>query len=367
MQGGGLPQGIYLLGWPNQLAPEAPKDAHLPQYEILLRMENERKKRRGPTAGEQKEQLRQKSMNDYVMATGAAGKVWDPKDARTQSGHEAVLRYVVRGMKPLSAVDRPELWQLLAHFQPCYRVPTRSTIRNMIEPEAFQMKERIRQQVTTGEWLSYTSDIWTDDTTKESFISPSAHWITGYWQRRDHVLACRHFPESHTAENIERIVNEIHTEWGLGLEEDDADFAVRKEVHNMIVRDGAANMRKGCNLIPMKNVHCAIHLLQLAVHDGCLAQTMPKRIIDKCRGLCTFLHQSARATAEFRKTQVSVYDIKISRAKQLVGDVKTRWNSTYLMLLRIQTLRQALIPFMQNEADLDTSAWTEAKSRDPND
>ena len=65
--------------------------------------------------------------------------------------------------------------------------------------------------------------------------------------------------------------------------------------------------------------------------------------------------------------QVEIYDIKISLAKQLVGDVKTRWNSTYLMLLRIQTLRQALIPFMQEEAELGTSAWTEVKSLDPND
>ena len=52
--------------------------------------------------------------------------------------------------------------------------------------------------------------------------------------------------------------------------------------------------------------------------------------------------------------------VVISQAKQLVGDVKTRWNSTYLMLLRIQTLRPALEQFMLDEAELPstTSSWS---------
>ena len=143
-----------------------------------------------------------------------------------------------------------------------------------------------------------------------------------------------HFPESHTAENIAEKINSILEKWGL----EDSDR------QNAIVRDGAANMRSGCNMIPMTNFHCAIHLLQLSVDDGLLKQTMPAKVIAKCRALCSFLSASARATEAFRRKQVEVYGIVISMAKQLVQDIVTRWNSTYLMLLRIQTLRDALVP-----------------------
>ena len=272
-----------------------------------------------------------------------------------------MLKYIVRGMRPLNEVNKPELWGLLAHFQPCYKVPSRPKIRSMIDPEAKTMKEKIQLQLLNAEYISYTTDIWTDHTTNESFISLSAHWINGYWQRRGHVLSCRNFPESHTGVAIARILNEMLSDWGLN--------EVPDGVHNIIVRDGAANMRLGCNKIPMRNVHCSIHLLQLAVHDGILDRLYPKKVVSKCRALVTFLHQSARATAALRKKQVELHQIPVSRAKLLVGDVKTRWNSTYLMLLRIQTMKDTLTPFMDDEAKLpeSTSAWTASKSLDFND
>ena len=185
--------------------------------------------------------------------------------------------------------------------------------------------------------VAFTTDIWTDATTRESFISVTCHWINKFWQRRDFVLNCSHFPAKHTACNI--------------------------------VRDGASNMRAGCDEVPVDSVHCLIHLLQLVVKDAVLSQDLPARIVRKCRVLCTFVHNSARATAALRRKQVEVMGVVISQAKQLVGDVKTRWNSTYLMLLRIQTLRPALEQFMLDEAELPstTSSWSHSKCLESNE
>ena len=103
--------------------------------------------------------------------------------------------------------------------------------------------------------------------------------------------------------------------------------------------------------------------------DAVLSQDLPARIVRKCRVLCTFVHNSARATAALRRKQVEVMGVVISQAKQLVGDVKTRWNSTYLMLLRIQTLRPALEQFMLDEAELPstTSSWSQSKCLESNE
>ena len=105
-------------------------------------------------------------------------------------------------------------------------------------------------------------------------------------------MSCRNFPESHTGANIAAKIRGILEEWGLDA---------RPESYNVIVRDGASNMRSGCNLVPIDNFHCMIHLLQLTVGDAVLSQPMPKNVVTKCRALCTFLHSSSRATAAFRK------------------------------------------------------------------
>ena len=233
----------------------------------------------------------------------------------------------------------------------------------MIEPQVQKMIGTIKESLRSVQHVSFTTDIWTDSTTKESFISVTAHWINAHWQRRDHVLSCCNFPESHTGQHIADKLNQAFSEWDLGLN----DLGTDKK--HVIVRDGASNMRVGCNLVPLGNFHCLIHLLQLVVVDAVFAQDLLGKIIRKCRVLCTYLHNSACGTAVFRKKQTEVYGIPLSQAKQLIGDVRTRWNSSYLMLLRIQTLREALEAFMLEEAELptSTSSWSEAKSLDANE
>ena len=78
---------------------------------------------------------------------------------------------------PLSTVDRSELWALISHFQPCYVTPSRPTLRKKIGPAAERMREAIKKTLLESEYVSFTKDIWTDHTTKESFISLSDHWI----------------------------------------------------------------------------------------------------------------------------------------------------------------------------------------------
>src|SRR5437763_14920190 len=56
---------------------------------------------------------------------------------------------------------------------------------------------------------AFTSDLWTDDYNKISYISLTVHYIED-WDLKEQVLAAVKFPENnHTAENIRRIVFNI--------------------------------------------------------------------------------------------------------------------------------------------------------------
>ena len=135
----------------------------------------------------------------------------------------------------------------------------------------------------------------------------------------------------------------------------------------MIVRDGAANMRVGCAAIPLPSSHCVIHLLQLVVKDAIFADEAYFNGVQKCRVLVSFLHKSPRATAAFRRKQVAVNNHPLSSAKQLVGDLVTRWNSTYLMFRRIALLEEPLKDFMSEEEEYNDSTWSSEKTLDAND
>ena len=165
----------------------------------------------------------------------------------------------MRRIKPLATVEHAEFWELLSHFQPCYKLPTRPYFKKMIEPQVVEMMAKLKDYMKDSWMVAFTTDIWTDATTRESFISVTCHWINKFWQRRDFVLNCSHFPAKHTACNIAEKLQESFQQWDIATNE------IGLDKKSIVVRDGASNMRAGCDEVPVDSVHCLIHLLQLVV------------------------------------------------------------------------------------------------------
>ena len=356
-----------------------------------------------PNQAQEKEKMRQQSIPYWKAANqvNTASK-WVQGEARYANATRAILDYIVHSNKPLSTIDDPRFWKLICHFQPNYKIPPREKFRDMIPGQVEVMKTYLRDCLLQAKYVSFTTDIWTSKNNKASHISVTCHWITTDWQRRDFVLACTPFPGKITGkitgEAIAQKLNEAFSEWGLNPPADaDAEISStparaidlsstgsdvqssisppqsqpQLPVKHTIVQDGCANMREGCDQInDTKNVQCVIHLLQLVVKEAVLEDTkMIKPVIKKCRAICQYVHQSARATAEFRKQQEN-FDPDISnptKAKQLIGDVATRWTSTYIMLERILELREILTHFLGDEAMNASSAWKRENNLTPND
>ena len=351
---------------------------------------------------QEKEKMRQQSIPYWKAANqvNTASK-WVQGEARYANATRAILDYILHSNKPLSTIDDPSFWKLICHFQPNYKIPSRKMFRDMIPARVEEMKAALRKSLNQASDVSFTTDIWTTKNNKASHISVTCHWITTDWQRRDFVLACTPFPGKITGkitgEAIAQKLNEAFSEWGLNPPADaDAEISStpapaidlsatgsdvqssisppqsqpQLPVKHTIVQDGCANMREGCDQInDTKNVQCVIHLLQLVVKEAVLEDRMIKPVIKKCRAICQYVHQSARATAEFRKQQEH-FEPEISnptKAKQLIGDVATRWTSTYIMLERILELREPLTRFLGEEAMNESSGWKREWNLTPND
>ena len=63
---------------------------------------------------------------------------------------------------------------------------------------------------------AFTTDMWTDDYRKVSYISLTVHYIDENWQINEQVLAASKFPDvSHTAEHIKKVILGILSSYNL--------------------------------------------------------------------------------------------------------------------------------------------------------
>ena len=111
--------------------------------------------------------------------------------------------------------------------------------------------------------------------------------------------------------------------------------------------DGAPNMVAGMagppvdaeefKGLPGDSIHCAAHLLNLAVQDLFDRESGPLAgLRQKCRDITTFF---SHATLSTRELILSQERSGCKMTKRTHADVITRWNSSYLMMNRLHELK----------------------------
>ena len=154
--------------------------------------------------------------------------------------------------------------------------------------------------------------------------------LTGQWLDEDFnyksaMLNARHFPGRHTVGLIESNFNIMLGEWSI----DNSRI-------QMLVRDGVSNIALGARLSELDSIHCFIHQLQLCIESSILSQRSVNDMCAKARKIVTHFHHSNQAYTIFKNIQIE------NGSKQpllLVQDVKTHWNSTFLMLQQLSILK----------------------------
>jgi hypothetical protein len=180
-----------------------------------------------------------------------------------------------------------------------------------------------------------TTDLWTAKS-RHGYLGITATWLSSDFKLREVLLSCNHLAYPHTGEVISEELSQIIYKWHL----ENTVFTV--------ATDNGANMVKGIQLLHdnyfnnVKRQPCAAHTLQLSVQEG-LKQC--KAIHRRVKNLQNFF----RLPKQAQRLREAQYEINQSEDQDsmespldVLTDVKTRWNSTYLAWKRILNLHNAM-------------------------
>lgn len=173
---------------------------------------------------------------------------------------------VAASYSPFTLVEMNELRHLLdfvfnlgkQYYRGCYKLayPSRrsakTTILSMANSLRKSMADKIK--VTKQQHVSFSADIWSDNSQMNSYMDVSAMLVDNEFKLRSFQLRMDHFPVSHTAENIKQYFLTLANE----LECNSSSMR--------IVSDSAANMLAG--LRGFENFRCAAHRLHTILSDG---------------------------------------------------------------------------------------------------
>ena len=149
--------------------------------------------------------------------------------------------------------------------------------------------------------------------------------------------------ESHTSENLSKILTSAISEWNLQ----------RYEQNPSLTSDNASNIvnaAKQAELSP--HVGCVAHTINLATQKGLKVSQMDM-LLGRIRRIASFFHRSTTAMAVLKSKQAL---LELPQ-HQLINDVPTMWNSSYDMVQR----------FLEQQAEIEAVLLTKDVKKNAKD
>jgi hypothetical protein len=270
---------------------------------------------------------------------------------------QALVEWIVAECMPFIAVESPFLRKAIRLGGPNAAVPSASTVKRDIMSMFDAEKARVRAllQEVPGK-LSFAVDAWTSPNMKP-FLGITAHWTDEDWCLQEVLLDLVPLTGPHSGENLCTAFVDTCSDFGiltklLAVTTDNA-------TNNDTFLEGLSEACKarGIGFTDADNhVRCLAHVINLAVQaflatlkvealnteDDYLElgdpDASPMHCIPKLRKLVVKI----RSSPQRREMLALQCGAPGSASKELIVDVRTRWNSTFLMLQRALELRGPL-------------------------
>ncbi|KAL3976200.1 kinesin family member 14 [Sarotherodon galilaeus] len=232
---------------------------------------------------------------------------------------QAVLNFIITDCQPLSIVDSEGFRELVQVLDPSYVLPTRKPKKHAEE------LERVKMEVQQAVAVSITADLWTS-LNMEAYLALTCHYINENMQLCTSVLGVKHFPQSHTPDNLAQFKKGMMDDW-----------AITNKVR-CLVTDAAPNMIAATRTLQIRHSVCIAHKLNLLVKKSCDQIPELSSIRDKSRQIVSFFRSSTTAKEKLAQVQQQMGRPIL----KLINEVPTCWNSTYQMLSRLHDEKEAV-------------------------
>ncbi|XP_028314787.1 zinc finger BED domain-containing protein 4-like isoform X2 [Gouania willdenowi] len=232
-------------------------------------------------------------------------------EARIDECHRAVTRFVVKGLHPLATVDAPEFREMIKTVNSKYHAPNRDALTNRLIPAWYGVeKSNLISDLKHVSKAAITADGWTSSS-QDHYLTVTLHYVRE-GQKKDKVLKTMAVYESQTgtavAEEMEGILEE---------------FGVKEKVVAATVDDVAV---KKLDIIKFP---CFAHTLNLGAQRLYNCSTISKWTA-RVRSVIVWMRRSRMAKVVLKEKQ-QLFGLP---QHMLLLDVRTRWNSLFLMIER---------------------------------
>ena len=256
-------------------------------------------------------------------------------NARSKEITDKIVRMIIIDMRPIRIVECPGFKDLVLTLEPGYTIPTRKTVKKMIDYLYEKAKVKLIELLATIPSISLTTDIWSS-ITNDSYLTITAHWLSNEWEMSCAVLQTNEFAGRHTGVAISNELLEA------------AKYYNSSDKVIAIVHDEASNMQLSLRILNSSNQYeslsCNAHKLQLCLKSGFEISTIDRMI--KC---------ASKIVAHFKHSPLATNGLKTRQLqmnidqKKLIQSCATRWNSIYYMLDRLIEMRWPIASVLSDE------------------
>jgi hypothetical protein len=273
-------------------------------------------------------QMSLKKSMEVISSNQLGFKMYDLEILRN-----GLAEYFIKSEIPFKHVDSHSFKKWMNLVEPRFNLPDRITLQKdclkVYEREKLALKSVLRLKricITTDTWTSIQN---------LNYMCVTAHFIDRDWILHSKIIKfC--LISNHSGDSIGKMLESTLREWGIDC------------VYTITVDNASAN-KLGIDYVKKRlndknyivlgaeflHMRCAAHILNLVVHEG-LDELGD--CIDNIRNAVKYVKSSSSRMAKFKSC---IEWENITCTKMVCLDVKTRWNSTYLMLCAAEKYKKA--------------------------
>ncbi|KAF6140720.1 hypothetical protein GIB67_035147 [Kingdonia uniflora] len=259
---------------------------------------------------------------------------------------EELVRFIVVDEQPFTFSEKETFKRFIKKsFGDSFQTPSRNTIKANIFKFYKAEKEKLKSllQNSCGK-ISLTSNLWSSPT-KLRFFCVTAYFIDSTWTMQKRIICFELLEIPHDGETIAQSIFDIINEYGISSK----IFSV--SLDNASANDNANTrlmrwLPKAHNGKYFKN-RCCCHIINLMVKDGLF---VCNDVLENVRQTTLYLHSSQKRFQDFSKICTSLS----MKPRKPPLDVQHRWNSTYLMLKSILSLKEPIRQYQMGKKLIHT-------------
>ncbi|XP_046809844.1 E3 SUMO-protein ligase ZBED1-like [Lucilia cuprina] len=158
-------------------------------------------------------------------------------------------------------------------------------------PETYeQIKQKVYDEMQKADWVTFTTDIWTNQSKSCSLLSFTAHFILGS-KRLKYILGASVLEEDHTGsyicEKLEAVIEE---------------FKLENKIH-MGISDNAKNVKCAMKIADFPSFGCMAHTIHPIVQESLAPY---QEIKTKCISIVGHFKRSEQAYGKLKKYKKNV-------------------------------------------------------------